>query len=190
MIELEDNFGDIIGKAQRGLGISDSELAKKSGASADAIRKVRDGQFDEATLRAIAPCSESRCERAGRSCAGQISSPDDRKISTDSRNSAPSYSGMLVNAYLVWDPGSEARGRFRYRRGLRRHAQTRDEGKSQHQNDFAHARASRSRRGFAAIARRNRRAEFSRRRANRSPARKKSRKENIFGSARSTSKRD
>ena len=55
MIDLEDNFSDIIGKAQRGLGISDSELAKKSGASADAIRKVRDGQFDEATSRAIAP---------------------------------------------------------------------------------------------------------------------------------------
>src|SRR5438067_155453 len=55
MIELEDNAGDIVGKAQRGLGISDSELGKKSGMSADAVRKARDGQADEATLRAIAP---------------------------------------------------------------------------------------------------------------------------------------
>ena len=30
MIPLEDNAGDIIGKAQRGLGISDSELAEKA----------------------------------------------------------------------------------------------------------------------------------------------------------------
>ena len=30
MISLEDNVGDIIGKAQRGLGISDSELAEKA----------------------------------------------------------------------------------------------------------------------------------------------------------------
>jgi len=30
MIPLEDNVGDIIGKAQRGLGISDSQLAEKS----------------------------------------------------------------------------------------------------------------------------------------------------------------
>ena len=37
-IPLEDNFADIIGKAQRGLGISDSQLAEKSGASVDAIR--------------------------------------------------------------------------------------------------------------------------------------------------------
>ena len=55
MIELEDNVGDIVGKAQRGLEISDSELATKAGVSADAVRKARDGQGDEATLRALAP---------------------------------------------------------------------------------------------------------------------------------------
>ena len=31
MIPLEDNAADIIGKAQRGLGISDSELGEQSG---------------------------------------------------------------------------------------------------------------------------------------------------------------
>jgi hypothetical protein len=30
-IPLEDNFTDIVGKAQRGLGISDSQLAERSG---------------------------------------------------------------------------------------------------------------------------------------------------------------
>ena len=55
MIDLEDNVGDIVGKAQRGLGIADSELVKKAGISADQLRKIRDGEFDEATLRAIAP---------------------------------------------------------------------------------------------------------------------------------------
>ena len=54
-IALEDNFTDIVGKAQRGLGISDSELAKKSSTNPEAIRQVRDGKFDQATLRAIAP---------------------------------------------------------------------------------------------------------------------------------------
>jgi ribosome-binding protein aMBF1 (putative translation factor) len=43
MIPLEDNAADIIGKAQRGLGISDSELAKKAGVNAQTIRKLRDG---------------------------------------------------------------------------------------------------------------------------------------------------
>ena len=50
MILLEDNVGDIIGKAQRGLGISDSELAKKAGVDLQTIRKLREGDFDEAAL--------------------------------------------------------------------------------------------------------------------------------------------
>jgi hydroxyacylglutathione hydrolase len=55
MIPLEDNAGDIIGKAQRGLGISDSELAEKAGVSAQTIRKLRDGDFDESALLSVAP---------------------------------------------------------------------------------------------------------------------------------------
>ena len=40
MIPLEDNFTDIIGKAQRGLGISDSQLAEKSGVPTTKIHAV------------------------------------------------------------------------------------------------------------------------------------------------------
>ena len=52
-IPLEDNFTDIIGKAQRGLGISDRQLAEKSGASVELIQQVLDGKFDRATLEKI-----------------------------------------------------------------------------------------------------------------------------------------
>ena len=55
MIPLEDNAADIIGKAQRGLGISDSELAEKARLTAQTIRKLRDGDFDEAALLSVAP---------------------------------------------------------------------------------------------------------------------------------------
>ena len=54
-IPLEDNVGDIVGKAQRGLRIADSELAKKAAIGADQLRKIRDGELDEAVLRAVAP---------------------------------------------------------------------------------------------------------------------------------------
>src|SRR4029450_2735757 len=47
MISLEDNVGDIIGKAQRGLGISDSELAKKAGVDLQTIREWRPERIDE-----------------------------------------------------------------------------------------------------------------------------------------------
>src|SRR5438034_9326200 len=54
-IPLEDNFTDIINKAQVGLQISDRTLAEKSGASLELIRRLRDGQFDRATIEKIAP---------------------------------------------------------------------------------------------------------------------------------------
>ena len=54
-IPLEDNFGDVIGKAQRGLEISDSDLAEKARLDANAIRKLRGGHFDELALFRIAP---------------------------------------------------------------------------------------------------------------------------------------
>ena len=106
MIELEDNVGDIVGKAQRGLGISDSELAKKSGANPDAVRKVRDGDFDEATVRALAPVlnlDAAALVDLGRGKWKPNSITDVDGLAQFSTN----YSGMLVNAYLVWDRGSK-----------------------------------------------------------------------------------
>src|SRR2546421_1482339 len=102
MIELEDNAGDIVGKAQRGLGISDSELGKKSGMNADAVRKARDGQADEATLRAIAPVLDLD-PNALVDLAQSKWKPDKLENFEGLAQITSSYSGMLVNAYLIWD---------------------------------------------------------------------------------------
>lgn len=111
MIELEDNVGDIIGKAQRGLEISDSELAKKSGANADAIHKVRDGQLDETTLRAIAPALNLDAQALVDLAQGKWK-PDPIKDLDGLAQFTTDYNGMLVNAYLVWDPGSKHAAAF------------------------------------------------------------------------------
>ena len=111
MIDLEDNFSDIIGKAQRGLGISDSELAKKSGASPDAIRKVRDGQFDEATSRAIAPALSLDGNALVDLARGKYR-PAELKDFVGLAQFTTDYSGMLVNAYLVWDPDTKYAAAF------------------------------------------------------------------------------
>jgi hydroxyacylglutathione hydrolase len=102
MIELEDNFSDVVGKAQRGLRISDSELVKKSGASADATRRVRDGQFDEVTLRAIAPALSLDADTLVDLALSKYR-PAEIKDLDGLALFATSYSGMLVNAYLLWD---------------------------------------------------------------------------------------
>jgi hydroxyacylglutathione hydrolase len=111
MVELEDNVGDIVGKAQRGLRISDSELAKKAGVSANQLRTVRDGKFEEATLRAIAPALQLDANAlvdfgAGKWKPGKIDGVDGlAQFNT-------SYGGMLVNSYLVWDPGTKRAAAF------------------------------------------------------------------------------
>ena len=104
MIELEDNFSDVLGKAQRGLEISDSELEKKSGANADAVRKVRDGQFDEATVRAIAPALDLEADALVDLGQGKYK-PAPLENFDGLAQFSTSYNGMLVNAYLVWDSG-------------------------------------------------------------------------------------
>src|SRR3954454_24948208 len=54
-IPLEDTAADIVGKVQRGLGISDSQLAAKAGLDVEQVRRLRDGEFDDAALAAVAP---------------------------------------------------------------------------------------------------------------------------------------
>ena len=54
-IPLEDNVGDIVGKAQRGLRVSDSQLAEKAGVRVEALDQLRGGQVDNDMLRKVAP---------------------------------------------------------------------------------------------------------------------------------------
>src|SRR6478609_583589 len=105
MIPLEDNAGDIIGKAQRGLGISDSELAEKAGVTAQTIRKLRDGDFDQSALLSVAPV----LGLDGRALAG-IAQGEWRPNKIESLDGlaqfTTDYNGMAVNAYFVWEPAT------------------------------------------------------------------------------------
>jgi glyoxylase-like metal-dependent hydrolase (beta-lactamase superfamily II) len=111
MIPLEDNAGDIIGKAQRGLGISDSKLAEKARVSSETIRKLREGGVDEAALLSVAPILGLN-RQALRDLAKSEWHPE--KIETHDGVSQfnTDYHGMAVNAYLVWDPATHAAAAF------------------------------------------------------------------------------
>ncbi len=103
-IPLEDNFTDIIGKAQRGLGISDSQLAEKSGASVEAIRQLREGNFDRATSDRVAPVLQLNPDALA-DLAQEKFRPNDIALDGLAQFNTP-YHDMQVNAYLVWDPAS------------------------------------------------------------------------------------
>src|SRR5215471_10742808 len=54
-IPLEDNFNDVLGKAQRGLQFGDERLAKKAGVSVSDVTRSKEGNFDESVIRKLAP---------------------------------------------------------------------------------------------------------------------------------------
>src|SRR5262249_36372004 len=113
MIPLEDNVGDVIGKAQRGLGIPDSELAKKAGDSLETIRKLREGDFDEAALLRVALALAGGL--AGEQL-GELGKREGHRKRINERDVFAKfntrYHDMAVNAYLVWDPASRVAAVF------------------------------------------------------------------------------
>jgi glyoxylase-like metal-dependent hydrolase (beta-lactamase superfamily II) len=111
MIPLEDNVGDIIGKAQRGLGISDSELSEKARVSSSTIRNLREGNFDELALSRVAPVL-GLSERALRELAKGEWHPEKIEGCDGLAQFNTDYQGMAVNAYLAWDPASRAAAAF------------------------------------------------------------------------------
>jgi hydroxyacylglutathione hydrolase len=110
MIPLEDNVGDIIGKAQHGLGVSDSDLAEKAGVNPANIRKLREGEFDEATVSSVAPIL-GLAARALSDLATGAWHP--AKVELDGlAQFTTNYHGMGVNAYLIWDRKSREAAAF------------------------------------------------------------------------------
>jgi hydroxyacylglutathione hydrolase len=107
-IPLEDNFADVIGKAQRGLRISDSQLAEKAGISADRIRKLREGMFDDEAAGQIAPALQLDAAALCKLGSGKWNPETVDEIDGLAQFNT-NYSDITVNAYLVWDPaGREA----------------------------------------------------------------------------------
>jgi len=101
-IPLEDNFADIVGKAQRGLRLSDRELAGRAGISAEALQRVKSEKHDAATLQRIAPV-------LGLNAQALTTLPHYRPAAVRVDGLAAfstDYGGMLVNSYLAWDEES------------------------------------------------------------------------------------
>ncbi len=112
MIPLEDTAADIIGKAQRGLQISDSQLAEKSGVAVERIRAARDGgPLDEAMIRGLAPALGLHAESLLKLSRNEWT-PDHVEPIEGLAQFNTAYGDMTVNAYLVWDPKSRRAAAF------------------------------------------------------------------------------
>jgi hydroxyacylglutathione hydrolase len=100
-IPLEDNAGDIIGKAQRGLGISDSQLAERAGLKG----KLREGNFDDQSLERAAPALNLNAAALRKLASGKWEPETIGEIDGLAMFNT-TYGDMTVNAYLVWDPAT------------------------------------------------------------------------------------
>lgn len=102
MLPLEDKFNDVIGKAQRGLKISDEALAHQSSVSIEAIAAVKSGKVNEDVIHKICPVlsldAPALIEMAH--CAWH---PQPVEIEGLAQFNTP-FEDMTVNAYVVWDP--------------------------------------------------------------------------------------
>lgn len=105
-LPLEDNFNDIIGKAMRGLKLDDAAVAMRSGVSADAVQALRDGTWDEAAARRIAPLLNVNADALAVS-ASKGWQPEPIALDGLAQFNTP-YDDMTVNSYLAWDSASRA----------------------------------------------------------------------------------
>src|ERR1700716_3073608 len=106
MIPLEDNFSDIISKAQRGLRLSDTELAERARVNSQTIRKLREGEFDELALSRIAPVLGLAARALSELAAGGWQPKTVPKLEGFAQLHTH-YHDMGVNSYRIWDPKSK-----------------------------------------------------------------------------------
>jgi glyoxylase-like metal-dependent hydrolase (beta-lactamase superfamily II) len=104
-IPLEDNASDILGKAQRGLGLADSQLAERSGLDTEKIRGLRDGDFSDDAVERVAPVLKLDAPALRKLAAGKWNPESVEEIAGLAQFNTV-YHDMTVNAYLVWDPAT------------------------------------------------------------------------------------
>jgi hydroxyacylglutathione hydrolase len=105
-IPLEDLFEDIVGKAQRGLKLSDEEVAARTQLASSTLNRLQGGSGTRAEVEALARALELKpeplWESFQRSWEPEPVTVDGlEQVNTD-------LLGATVNTYLVWDPASQS----------------------------------------------------------------------------------
>ena len=110
-IPLEDNFNDILGKACRGLGISDAEIARQTELSSETVVAVKDGQYDESAVRKMASVLGLGADALVALGRKEWFPRDPGPIEGLACFNTP-YEDMTVNSYVVWDPETKQGAAF------------------------------------------------------------------------------
>jgi hydroxyacylglutathione hydrolase len=102
-IPLEDLFEDIVGKAQRGLRVSDPDLYRRAGLTVDELRALKKEAGNREAISGVAAAlslgSNALAESYARSWY-----PGDVEEIEGAKQFNSSLIDMTVNAYLIWNP--------------------------------------------------------------------------------------
>ncbi len=123
-IPLEDDFHDIIAKAQRGLSLSDDALARRTGIGTPEVTKTRRGEFDETIVRKLASVLNLNADALIALGKREWYPNDPGEVLGLACFNTPYDDGLTVNSYFIWDPetdngacldtGSNASGMLRF----------------------------------------------------------------------------
>ncbi len=105
-IPLEDYYEDIVGKAQRGLGLSNSQITQQAGISEAELDAALGGAFDETVARKVAPVLGLGADQLV-ACGQKSWEPEDPEPIEGLACFNTPFTDMTVNAYLVWDPNTQ-----------------------------------------------------------------------------------
>jgi hydroxyacylglutathione hydrolase len=110
-IPLEDNFDDVINKAQRGLQISDADLAKLAEVSPEELAAVKGGQPLDAVLRRVARHLKLSAN-ALEDLAHKRWYPQQPIFPAGFAAFNTDADGMKVNSFLIWDARAKVAAAF------------------------------------------------------------------------------
>lgn len=101
-VPLEDQFQDVVGKARRGLKLTESQLAQKAGVSLEAVEVMQQGQIGSEAVAKVAKVL-GLDEAALVDLGNAAWQPDEPKAPPTFAMFNTAYDDMMVNSYLVWE---------------------------------------------------------------------------------------
>ncbi len=109
-IPLEDQFNDVIGKARRGLGMTEEALSARSGVPVADIKAAMRGEVDEIVLLKLAPALELD-GAALVTLAQNTWTPEGVQLEGLAQFNTD-WNDMTVNSYIVYDPATKEAAAF------------------------------------------------------------------------------
>ena len=104
-MKLEDSILDILGKAQKGQGITDRDLCKTANIGVPELNSLRSGRREPAALERISRALGPRPEQISE-MANENWQPPTVSLPPGVMAFTTPFAELAVNHYLIWDPAS------------------------------------------------------------------------------------